>query len=194
RVQGPGRRDRAGRARVRGRARALAGRGGRGRDRVERSAMRLLFFGDGAWAAGSLRRIATRPWPVAAVVLRRRPSSEALSEAARARGLPVLQPGNVNSPAFLEIVRSFAPDLNVSVSYDQIVRRPLLESAPRGFVNFHAGKLPHYRGKNVVNWALINGETEIGMTGHFMDEGIDTGDILVQRTLSVGGTHTYGGV
>ena len=82
----------------------------------------------------------------------------------------------------------------MSVSYDQIVRRPLLEAAPLGFVNFHAGKLPHYRGKNVVNWALINGEPEIGMTGHYMDEGIDTGDILLQRTLPIAWTDTYGDV
>jgi methionyl-tRNA formyltransferase len=156
--------------------------------------MRLLFFGDGAWAADSLRRIARRPWPVAAVVLRRGPSDDSLAKAARELGLPTLQPGNVNSPEFLEIVRSFAPELNVSVSYDQIVRRPLLDSAPRGFVNFHAGKLPLYRGRNVVNWALINGETEIGITGHYMDEGIDTGDIVLQRTLPIGWTDGYGDV
>jgi methionyl-tRNA formyltransferase len=159
-----------------------------------RARVKILFFGDGAWAADSLRRLVANPWTVLAVVLRRHPSSESLEIAARDLGLPVLQPGNVNSPEFLEIVRSFAPDLNVSVSYDQIVRRPLLESAPLGFVNFHAGKLPRYRGKNVVNWALINGETEIGITGHYMDEGIDTGDILLQRTLPIGWTDTYGDV
>lgn len=156
--------------------------------------MRILFFGDGAWAANSLRRIAARSWSVGAVVLRRQPSTEALAQTARDLGVPVLQPGNVNSPEFLAIARSFSPDLNVSVSYDQIVRTPLLGLAPRGFVNFHAGKLPLYRGRNVVNWALINGETEIGITGHYMDEGIDTGDILLQRTLPIGWTDTYGDV
>jgi methionyl-tRNA formyltransferase len=169
-------------------------RGSTGQNRFADIIVRLLFFGDGAWAANSLRRIAAWPWSVGAVVLRRRPSSETLAETARALGLPILQPGNVNSPEFLEIVRSFAPDLNLSVSYDQIVRRPLLDAAPRGFINFHAGKLPHYRGKNVVNWALINGETEIGITGHFMDEGIDTGDILLQHSLPIGWTDTYGDV
>jgi methionyl-tRNA formyltransferase len=155
--------------------------------------MKVLFFGDGAWAANSLRRIAPR-WPVAAVVERLRPSSAAFAETAREMGLSLLQPRNVNSGEFLEIVRSFAPDLNVSVSYDQIVRGPLLETAPLGFVNFHAGRLPFYRGRNVVNWAIINGETEIGITGHYMDEGIDTGDIVLQRTLPIGWTDTYGDV
>ena len=156
--------------------------------------MKILFFGDGLWAANSLRRIVASGWSVGAVVLRRQPSGEALAEAARQFDLQVLKPGNVNSPEFLEIVRAFAPDLNVSVSYDQIVRRPLLDTAPLGFINFHAGKLPFYRGKNVVNWALINGETEIGITGHYMDEGIDTGDIVLQRTLPIGWTDTYGDV
>jgi methionyl-tRNA formyltransferase len=108
--------------------------------------------------------------------------------------LPVKQPSNANADDFVAWVSREAPDLNVSVSYDQIIRRPLLESAPMGFVNFHAGKLPNYRGRNVVNWALINGETEIGLTAHFMDEGIDTGDIILQRTQPIGWADTYGDV
>lgn len=126
------------------------------------------------------------------MVLRCRPSTEELAESAQALGLPLKQPSNANADDFVAWVRRAAPDLNVSVSYDQIVRCPLLESARMGFVNFHAGKLPFYRGRNVVNWALINGETEIGLTAHFMDEGIDTGDILLQRTLPILWTDTYG--
>jgi methionyl-tRNA formyltransferase len=156
--------------------------------------MRILFFGDGAWAAKSLRRLAGPPWEVASVVVREKPSDGTLTDAASERGLPILQPQDANAPEFLETVRFLRPDLNVSVSYDQIVRRPLLNSAPFGFVNFHAGKLPNYRGRNVLNWALINGETEIGLTAHYMDEGIDTGDIILQRTLPIGWTDTYGDV
>ena len=126
------------------------------------------------------------------MVLRCRPSTEELAESAQALGLPLKQPSNASADDFVAWVGRVAPDLNVSVSYDQIVRRPLLKVAPKGFVNFHAGKLPFYRGRNVVNWALINGETEIGLTAHFMDEGIDTGDILLQRTLPILWTDTYG--
>ncbi len=153
-----------------------------------------MFFGDGAWAAKSLQRLRQDGHGIAAVVVRRKPTNGDLAETARALGLPVEQPANANAEEFVARVRTASPDLNVSVSYDQIVRRPLLESAPLGFVNFHAGLLPFYRGRNVVNWALINGETEIGMTAHFMDEGIDTGDILLQRTLPIGWTDTYGDV
>ncbi|HEX7581387.1 MAG TPA: methionyl-tRNA formyltransferase, partial [Thermoanaerobaculia bacterium] len=156
--------------------------------------MRILFFGDGAWAAKSLKRLSGPLWEIASVVVRCKPSDDTLVQAARARSLPVLRPENANAPEFLETVRSLRPDLNVSVSYDQIVRRPLLESAPMGFVNFHAGKLPFYRGRNVLNWALMNGEAELGLTAHFMDEGIDTGDIVLQRTLPIGWTDGYGDV
>jgi methionyl-tRNA formyltransferase len=156
--------------------------------------VKLVFFGDGAWAANSLRRLQQGGHEILAVVVRCRPSTEELAETARSLGLPLLQPADANSSEFVARVRGFTPGLNLSVSYDQIIRRPLLEVAPLGFVNFHAGKLPNYRGRNVVNWALINGETEIGLTAHFMDEGIDTGDILLQRTLPIGWTDTYGDV
>ena len=72
--------------------------------------------------------------------------------------------------------------------------RPVLDTARLSFVNFHAGKLPFYRGRNVINWAIINGETEIGLTAHVVDEGIDTGDIVLQKTLPIGWTDTYGDV
>jgi methionyl-tRNA formyltransferase len=156
--------------------------------------VKLVFFGDGAWAANSLRRLQQGGHEILAVVVRCRPSTEEPAETARSLGLPILQPADANSLEFVSRVRGFTPELNLSVSYDQVIRRPLLETAPLGFVNFHAGKLPNYRGRNVVNWALINGETEIGLTAHFMDEGIDTGDILLQRTLPIGWTDTYGDV
>ena len=156
--------------------------------------MRVLFFGDGAWAARCLEPLREDGVELAGAVLRRQPSSSEFGDAARTLGLPVYQPERANAPAFVEEVRRLAPDLNLSVAYDQIVRRPLREAAPRGFVNIHAGKLPLYRGRNVLNWALINGETEVGITAHFMDDGIDTGDIVLQRCLPVGWTDTYGDV
>ncbi|MGE5716069.1 MAG: methionyl-tRNA formyltransferase [Acidobacteriota bacterium] len=156
--------------------------------------MRLVFFGDGAWAAKSLVRLHQDGHEIPAVVVRRRPTSGEPAETARSLGMPVLQPADANSAEFVARLRGDSPELNLSVSYDQIIRRPLLQAAPLGFVNFHAGKLPRYRGRNVVNWALINGETEIGLTAHFMDEGIDTGDIILQRTLPIGWIDTYGDV
>jgi methionyl-tRNA formyltransferase len=157
--------------------------------------MRILLFGDGAWAVNSLLRL-QQPERVQVIglVLRTKPSDQALAQTARELGLPVFQPENVNAREFVLQVRALAPDLNLSISYNQILRLPLIGTAPLGFVNFHAGKLPLYRGRNVINWALINGETEIGLTSHFVDEGIDTGDIILQHTLPINWTDTYGDV
>jgi methionyl-tRNA formyltransferase len=156
--------------------------------------MRLLLFGDGAWATNSLLRLQETQHRIVGVVVRSQPSDMVLWETARTLGLPVLQPQNANASDFLAAVTSLAPDLNLSISYNQILRPPILSAARLGCVNVHAGKLPFYRGRNVINWAIINGETEIGLTTHFMDAGIDTGDIILQRTLPIHWTDTYGDV
>jgi len=156
--------------------------------------LRLVVFGDGPWAAKSLRRLQQGRHRVVAVVLRECPSDPTLGEATRALRLPVLQPRDVNDPAFVECLRALTPDLGLSIAYNQILRRDVRGSAPLGCVNVHAGKLPSYRGRNVINWAIINGEREIGLTVHFMDDGIDTGDILLQHTLPIGWTDSYGDV
>jgi len=157
-------------------------------------ALRLVLFGDGSWAAASLRQLQQGRHHVVAVVLRERPSDTTLGDAARALRVPLLQPRDVNDAAFLDCLRAFTPDLGLSVAYNQILRRDVRDSVPLGCLNVHAGKLPFYRGRNVINWAIINGEREIGVTAHFMDDGIDTGDILVQHTLPIGWTDTYGDV
>jgi methionyl-tRNA formyltransferase len=158
------------------------------------SPFRIVLFGDGTWAANSLLRLARAKHQIAGVVVRTRPSDDSLVEAARSHGLPIFQPASVNALDFVRTIAELAPDLNLSISYNQILRSPTRETARLGFVNFHAGKLPFYRGRNVINWAIINGEREIGMTAHFVDEGIDTGDIILQRMLPIDWTDTYGDV
>ena len=153
--------------------------------------MKILYFGDASWGARALKEVVARGHQVLGVVLRVRPTVGDLGSTANELGLPVYQPKNCNDDEFLRVVTTLEPDLNLSVSYDQILRKPILESAQLGFVNFHAGKLPWYRGRSVVNWAIINGEEEVGVTAHFMDEGIDTGDIILQRTLPIGWSDTY---
>lgn len=156
--------------------------------------MELVYFGDGLWATKCLRSLLDEKHRVLGVVLRRRPSDDTLRELAEAEGIPVRVPARVNDEEFVAWVRSLRPRLNVSMSYDQILRRPMLAVAPLGFINCHAGKLPFYRGRSVVNWALINGEEEIGLTVHYVDEGIDTGDILLQRALPLQWEDDYGSV
>ncbi|MBN1517176.1 methionyl-tRNA formyltransferase [Candidatus Sumerlaeota bacterium] len=156
--------------------------------------MRVLYFGDASWGMESLNLLIENGIEVLGVVIRTHPTDGSLEESARRKNLPLFQPANCNAPEFLDIVKKIKPDLNISVSYDQILRPAIIDSAPMGFINFHAGKLPYYRGRSVINWAIINGEDEVGITGHFVDEGIDTGDIILQQTLPVAWEDDYNAV
>jgi methionyl-tRNA formyltransferase len=155
--------------------------------------MRIILFGDGDWATNCLRPLRDAGHEFAAVVLRVRPSGSGLAEAARELGVPTLQPSRVNAPDCVAAIAALRPDVNVSIAYDQIFGAAIRQSCD-WFLNVHAGKLPAYRGRNIINWAIINGETEIGVTVHLVDRGIDTGDILLQRLLPIAWTDTYGDV
>ncbi|MFP6749649.1 MAG: formyltransferase family protein [Alphaproteobacteria bacterium] len=139
----------------------------------------LVYFGDGLWATRCLEKLLSDGHRALAVVGRSNPSDTSLQELAKARGITLLTPGKVNAEDFVERISALRPELNISMSYNQILRRPIIDTAPLGFINCHAGKLPRYRGRNVINWALINNETEIGLTIHYVNEGIDTGDIIL---------------
>ncbi len=153
--------------------------------------MRIILFGDGLWAADTLLRLRDAGHEVAAVVLRVRPSDHELEAMAHSLGISILQPLHVNAPDFIARIQALAPDVQLSIAYNQIFGAAIRATSP-WFLNVHAGKLPQYRGRNIINWALINGEREIGITVHLVDEGIDTGDILLQRTLPIAWTATYG--
>ena len=155
---------------------------------------RIALFGDGPWAARSLELLAARGYPVAGVIERVKPSDSSLGDAARALGAPVLRPPKASASEFVAELSALRPELGLSISYNQILRRVLLDVPRMGVLNFHAGMLPRYRGRNVINWAIINGEDEIGITAHQVDEGIDTGAIVLQRALPIGWTDGYGDV
>lgn len=156
--------------------------------------MKILFIGDGKWGTGSLARLLTEKKQIVGLVVRKNPTDPDLISLAEENGLAVFKPDSVNSPQFIETVKTLNPDLNLSVSYDQIFKKEIRRTAPLGLINFHAGKLPFYRGRNVINWTLINGEEEIGITAHYVDDGIDTGDIILQRSLPIFWVDTYGDV
>jgi methionyl-tRNA formyltransferase len=153
--------------------------------------MRIVLFGDGPWAAKCLAPLLDAGHEVAAVVLRTHPTESGLAATAKGLGVPILQPSRVNAPECVATIAGLRPDVNLSIAYDQIFRSAIRATAA-WFLNVHAGKLPAYRGRNIINWAIINGETEIGVTVHLVDHGIDTGDILLQRLLPIAWTDTYG--
>ncbi len=155
--------------------------------------LRIGYFGDGAWARKALSKIVVDTmFLVAFVVLRYEKPDEELEELAKKLAIPCFVEKNVNSPEFLKKLRGFSVDVNVSMSFDQILKREIIHVAPNGFINCHAGALPFYRGRNILNWALINGETKFGVTVHYVDEGIDTGDIILQRFAPILRTDRYG--
>jgi methionyl-tRNA formyltransferase len=112
-------------------------------------------------------------------------SYHSVKSIARAEGLPLLTPRDVNSPEFLDALRGLAPDLIVSVSCPQIFREELLRLPSRGCINVHSARLPKYRGVLPTFWALAQGERETGVTVHFMAPGIDDGGIIVQAGVPI---------
>lgn len=95
------------------------------------------------------------------------------------------QPQRVREPAFVETLRYLKPDLIVVIAYGQILPRGVLELPRHGCVNVHGSLLPKYRGASPIQSAILHGETETGVTTMFMDEGMDTGDIILQETIPI---------
>ena len=109
---------------------------------------------------------------------------------ARYHGVPLLTPTDVNAEDFLGELRSLRPDLIISVSCPQIFKSELLGLPPLGCVNLHSARLPDYRGVLPTFWALANGETDTGVTAHYMNTGIDGGEIIAQASVEITGQDT----
>jgi len=104
---------------------------------------------------------------------------------ADANNIPVLQPEKVKEPDFIKKISEYNPDCIVVVAFGQILPKDILNLPRYGCINLHASLLPKYRGAAPINWALIKGETKTGVTSMFMEEGMDTGDILIQREIEI---------
>jgi methionyl-tRNA formyltransferase len=155
--------------------------------------MRVVFLGTPAPAVPSLDAIVRAGHDVPLVVTQPdRPAgrSKALrpspvKERAMALGLTVIQPEKVRAPAFATALAAARPEALAVVAYGRLLVRPVLDVARHGAINVHFSMLPAYRGAAPVQWALARGERETGVTTFRIDEGLDTGDILEQRPLSI---------
>lgn len=105
---------------------------------------------------------------------------------AAGKELPVYQPRRVRDDAFLKQLEALAPELIVVVAFGQILPQRILDLPPCGCINVHASLLPRYRGAAPMQWCVINGERETGVTTMYMDAGLDTGDMLRKRTFPIG--------
>jgi methionyl-tRNA formyltransferase len=104
---------------------------------------------------------------------------------AQQAGIPVLQPTKIRTPEFLAALGAWHPDVIAVTAFGRILHAPILTLPPMGCVNVHGSLLPKYRGAAPVQWAIINGETETGITTMLMDEGMDTGGMLLQEKLPI---------
>lgn len=148
--------------------------------------IRIGYFADGPWAHNAFCRIVSDPsLEILFVAVRYDVQDSILIQYAKEYNIPVIIEKNINDKLAIEQFATFETDLFVSMSFNQIFHKNILGLPPLRTINCHAGKLPFYRGRNILNWLLINDEKEFGITVHYVDEGIDTGDIILQRTYPV---------
>lgn len=162
--------------------------------------MRLIFFGTPDLALPSLRSILKSGHDVVSVVTQpdkekgrgRRLSPPPVKIEALAHGLSVLQPEKVKDRGFLDKLRLLNPEMIVVVAYGKILPADIIHMPQMGCINLHASLLPKYRGSAPINWAIINGEKVTGVTTMLMDEGMDTGPILLQKEVGIRDDDTAG--
>ncbi len=129
--------------------------------------------------------ILSRVAPLVLKLTGRQPSVPSLAQMSANFGVPVVHAKNVNSAETLATLEAWQPDLVVSVYLNQLIKKPLIELAQVGVINVHPALLPRNRGLFPYFWALANGDTETGVTVHWVDTRFDTGEILLQRVLPI---------
>ena len=113
-----------------------------------------------------------------------------LKQAALAAGLPVVQPASYREPAVWDEFRALAPDLQVMAFVTLVVPKEFLDVPSEGTIQYHPSLLPRHRGRSSINWPIIQGETETGLSVFWPDDGLDTGDVLLQKTTPISATTT----
>jgi methionyl-tRNA formyltransferase len=162
--------------------------------------VRIIFMGSPDEAVVSLNALAKAGHDIVAVVTRpdrpkgrgRRPVPPPVRPAAEALGITCRQPEDVNDESFCSSLRSHDPELLVVVAFGAILRAELLTLAPRGAVNLHFSLLPALRGASPVEWALLRGCRETGVTTIFMSEKVDAGDVIQTRSTPIDPEETAG--
>ena len=161
--------------------------------------MRIVFMGTPDFAVAALRAlldthdvalVVTQPDKPAGRKKRLMPPPVKLL--AEESGVPVIQPSSARTPEFLEAVRAVKADVAVVVAYGKLLPTSVLESFPHGCINIHGSLLPKYRGAAPIQWAVIDGEAETGVSIMRLDEGMDTGPVLLTKRIAIGPEDTAG--
>lgn len=164
------------------------------------SPLRIIFMGTPDFAATNLRALLNGPDEVVAVVCQpdrekgrgKKVSPPPTKVVAETAAIPVLQPEKIKTEELYNGLLSYQPDLIVVAAYGRILPQSLLNLAPMGCINVHGSLLPGYRGAAPIQWAIIKGETEVGVTIIQMDQGMDTGDMLLKAKIPVDSQETAG--
>src|SRR6266576_3733047 len=159
--------------------------------------MRIVVHGQQAFGKAVLETLLKRGENVVAVyVAPEKPGAKAdpLKEAALAAKLPVYQPASYRKAEVVEEFRALKPDLQVMAFVTLFVPEDFLNIPTHGSIQYHPSLLPAYRGPSAINWPIIKGETETGLSIFWPDNGLDTGDVLIQRKTPISGTDTLGSV
>lgn len=162
--------------------------------------MKIVFMGTPDFAVGTLHALAESEHEILAVVTQPdKPKGRGkalqptpVKEEAMRYGIPVYQPKKVREEEFQVVLRELNPDLIVVVAFGQLIPKSILELPRYGCVNVHASLLPKYRGAAPIQWAVINGEKESGVTIMKMDEGLDTGDMIAKTVVPLAADETGG--
>jgi len=163
--------------------------------------MRIVFMGSGEVGMPSLTRIADRPNAVLAGVVTQpdKPAGRGMTLVspppkvfAQSLGVAVLQPAKMRAAEAVDALRALQPDVIVVMAYGQILSRAVLDIPRLGCINLHASLLPRHRGAAPIHAAIDAGDAETGITAMLMDEGLDTGDMLLKRAIPIGPQETCG--
>jgi methionyl-tRNA formyltransferase len=162
--------------------------------------MKIVFMGTPQFAVQPLRALAGAGHEIAGVVTRidkpagrgRVLAAPAAKIAAQEMGIPVYQPRRVRDPEFLATLKGLHPEAIVVAAYGQILPKDVLALPRFGCINIHASLLPSYRGAAPINWAIIRGDEETGVTIMQMDEGMDTGAVLMKESIPIDPNDTAG--
>ena len=157
--------------------------------------MRILFMGTPPFAAVSLQRLVEDGHSVCGVFTqpdkprnRNKVTFSPVKEYALSQSLPVYQPERMREPETIKTVGELAPELIVVAAYGRILPEEILRAAPYGAINVHSSLLPKYRGAAPINWAILDGEAETGVTIMYMSQEVVTGDSIRQKTSPIGET------
>ena len=162
--------------------------------------MKIIFMGTPDFAAASLEALIASRHEIQAVVTQPDKPKGRKGEltpspvkvVAEEKGIKVYQPLKVRDEDFVDTLRAYNPDVMVVVAFGQIIPLSILQMPKYGCVNIHGSLLPKYRGAAPIQWAVLDGEKETGITTILMDEGIDTGDILLKKTIQIDTDETSG--